>query len=222
MNHKNIATLYGNIESTWIQKMDEYIDIEWWYLNTCDLKNKVIYDIWAGYWRILKYLRSYIAYIWYETEESMYNELIKKWDWVTTSAVRDNFIHHLEYWSISNGFFLLAQNTLGTIQWDRDTLIKLLSQDIDSWSEVIISVFKKETLKCFWLPLYTQMRELVWEINYKESDLEKGELVTETWYTSHWFSDSEIDSIISSFWWTENVIADIQQDHFRILHLWIK
>lgn len=120
--------------------------------------------------------------------------------------------------SVSRPVILSLQNTLGPWDGIRDTAIDAMRQVAEPRrGEIIISLFCRESLVDWGIPMYATVNTLLGNYDPKKSDIDNGLFATDTDYTSHWFSKSEREDIKKQLGGT--LINEIEDHKFHIFHI---
>lgn len=120
--------------------------------------------------------------------------------------------------SVLKSVILSLQNTLGPWDGIRDTAIEAMRQVAEPrHGEIIISLFCRESLVDWGIPMYATVNTLLGNYDPEKSDIGSGLFATDTGYTSHWFSKSEREAIKKQLGGT--LVNEIENHKFHIFHL---
>ena len=188
-----------------------------------DSKNKTFIDLGAGHGRILpdlvKIARNVISI---DINPNMLRELKKRSEMYENASVIKGDIQNLsgllKNADVKNPVLLLTQNTLGTIEGDYKKVLSEMKTVAEKYKgEIIISLFRQETLKNWGIELYSKIIEMIGEPDLEKTDFEKGLFVSKTGYTSKWWNSAEIEEIKDYF--GGEVINEVKTPHFYIIHI---
>jgi len=191
-----------------------------------DSKNKTFIDLGAGYGRVLSDLakigRNIISI---EINPDMIRELKQRTKIYKDAVVIEGDIQDLskllEKEGIKNPVLLLIQNTLGTIEGDyKKVLSKMKAVTKKYKSEIIISLFRQESLKDWGIKMYSKIQEMVGEPDLEKTDFEKGLFASKTGYTAKWWTLAEIKEIKDFF--GGKVVKEVLTTNFAIIHISFK
>jgi hypothetical protein len=157
-----------------------------------------------------------------EFNPDMLKELKKRTEMYDNASMIEGDIQEfsrlLEKADVRNPVLLLVQNTLGTIEGDYKKVLSEMKAVAKRYKgEVIISLFRQETLKEWGTKLYSTIKEMVGEPDLAKTDFEKGLFVSETGYTSKWWNSQEIKEIKDFF--GGNVVKEVLTPNFAIIHI---
>lgn len=187
-----------------------------------DSKNKTFIDLGAGHGRVLpnlvKIARNVISI---ELNPDMLLELKKRTKNYKNAIVIDGDIQKLSDLlrdaDIKNPVLLLLQNTLGTIEGNyKNVLSEMKSIAKKYQGEVIISLFRKESLKDWGLKLYPKVKEITGESDFQKIDFNKGIFVTKSGNISKWWSPDEIRQIKEFF--GGKIVNEVLTPQFCVIH----
>lgn len=191
--------------------------------NVKDSKNKTFIDLGAGYGRILHVLteiaRNVISI---DINPDMLSELKRRTKKHENTEVIDGDITKLSILlqnkEVQRPVLLLLQNTLGTIEGDwKKVLFEMKKVAKERGGEIIISLFRQESLRSWGINLYSLISELVGEPDLEKTDVSKGLFVSKTGYTSKWWNKKEIENIKKYF--GDKVINEIWTKEYYIIHI---
>lgn len=188
-----------------------------------DSKNKTFIDLGAGHGRILPDLvriaRNVISI---ELNPDMLGELKKRTEMYENASIIEGDIQELskllERADVQSPVLLLIQNTLGTIEGDYKKVLSEMKSVAQKYKgEIIISLFRQESLKDWGIKMYSKIQEMVGEPDLEKTDFEKGIFVSKTGYTSKWWNSAEIEEIKNYF--GGKMVNKIQTPYFSIIHI---
>jgi len=187
-------------------------------------KNSII-DLGSGYGRIIPYVKEICNEYWgVEINKLMYNELERRALKTSNIKTINGDITNLgEIISTNNvpkddSLYLLLQNTIGTIEGDRYSLLKELRILLKYKSaELVISFFKSSYLKTIGLEMFKSISDMVGEPDFSKCDFENGLFVSNTDYVAKWWSDEEIFEIIDLL--NAKVVSYKEDDEYIIFRL---
>jgi len=188
-----------------------------------DSKNKTFIDLGAGHGRILpdlaKIARNVISI---DINPDMLRELKKRTEMYDDASVIEGNIQELskllERADVQRPVLLITQNTLGTIEGDYKKVLSEMKAVAQKYNgEIIISLFRQESLKDWGIKMYSKITEMIGEPDLEKMDFEKGLFVSKTGYTSKWWNSAEIEEIKNYF--GGKTINEILTPHFYIMHI---
>lgn len=182
---------YITAEKSFIQNCSKYCGIE-----------KVV-DLGAGYGRLLNLcIEIYPEYIGIELNKEMFLGLQETYvDNERTTLINSDITklsNSLEMNGISksNSLYLMAQNTLGTIEGDFQKMLQDLSLVLNEENTyLVLSVFKRDGLISKGIEMFNSMEEMVGKRVSTEIDIENGLFVSNTGYSAKWWNAEELGSI---------------------------
>jgi SAM-dependent methyltransferase len=186
-------------------------------------KNKTFIDLGAGYGRVLpnlvKIAKNVISI---ELNPSMLIELKKRTKRYKNAIVIEGDIcklsHLLKKANIQKPVLLLLQNTLGTIEGDYKKVLsemKLIGKKYNG--EIIISLFRQESLKNWGMKLYSKIKEMVGEPDLQKTNFKRGIFVSKTGYTSKWWNSKEINKL--KIFLGGEIVNEICTPQFCVIHI---
>jgi len=188
-----------------------------------DSKNKTFIDLGAGHGRILpdlaKISRNIISI---DINPDMLRELKKRTEMYDNASVIEGDIQELsnllEKADVQNPVLLLIQNTLGTIEGDYKKVLSEMKAITKKYkSEIIISLFRQESLKDWGIKMYSKIQEMVGEPDLLKTNFKKGVFISKTGYEAKWWNSAEIERIKNYF--DGEVVNEISTPHFCIIHI---
>lgn len=186
------------------------------------IKEKTFYDLGAGHGRLIPMVAPVFKnYVGVEINLLMFNELNKRcMNFQNTQVFNTDIskLHNLNF-KTGNNLFVLAQNTIGTIEGEHLKVLESLKNTISKIKgEVIISFFKAEAMNTFGKnELFPELNKMIGDIDIENSNLKKGELITKTGYTSKWWLDDEIKELLSFL--DMKLLDKIETSHYSINYL---
>lgn len=188
-----------------------------------DSKNKTFIDLGAGYGRILpdlaKISRNVISI---DINSEMLRELKKRTEIYENASVIEGDIQELskllEKADVQNPVLLLIQNTLGTIEGNYKKVLSEMRIVAKKYKgEVIISLFRQESLKNWGIRMYSKIQEMVGEPDLLKTDFNKGIFISKTGYEAKWWNSTEIENLKDYF--GGEVVNEVLTPHFAIIHI---
>jgi len=188
-----------------------------------DSKNKTFIDLGAGYGRILpdlaKISRNVISI---DINSEMLRELKKRTEIYENASVIEGDIQELskllERADVQNPVLLLTQNTLGTIEGDYKMVLSEMRIIAKKYKgEIIISLFRQESLKNWGIRMYSKIQEMVGEPDLLKTDFNKGIFISKTGYEAKWWNSTEIENLKDYF--GGEVVNEVLTPHFAIIHI---
>ena len=168
-------------------------------------KNKTFIDLGAGHGRIFPHLvkiaRNVISI---ELNLDMLAELKRRSLGYKNAIVIKGDIQNLSdlltKTNIKNPVLLLLQNTLGTIEGDYKKVLSEMKSVAEKYQgEIIISLFRQESLRNWGLKLYSKVKGIVGDPDLQKTDFNKGIFVSKTGYMAKWWNSDEIKQIKDFF-----------------------
>lgn len=204
--------------------LQEYQKQEIEYITT-KIRNpnqKTFIDVGAGYGRILPYLAKIAKkVIAIELDENLHEELQKRASQFPNCIVlmkNGNDLSNLLPPDLENPVILSMQNTLGSWVGDRNLAITEMRKVAEpKHREIIVSLFCREAIKDWGIPMYATVERLLGRYDPSASDLENGIYKTDTGYESYWFSTEEREEIKKKL--GGNIIGEILDHKFHIFHI---
>ena len=190
-----------------------------------DSKNKTFIDLGAGYGRILpdlaKISRNVISI---DINPEMLRELKKRTEFYGNASVIEGDIQELskllEKADVQNPVLLLIQNTLGTIEGNYKKVLSEMRIVAKKYKgEVIISLFRQESLKDWGIRMYSKIQEMVGEPDLLKTDFKKGIFISKTGYEAKWWNLTEIEELKDYF--RGEVVNEVLTPHFAIIHIFL-
>ena len=83
--------------------------------------------------------------------------------------------------------------------------------------EVIISLFRQESLKDWGIRMYSKIQEMVGEPDLLKTDFKKGIFISKTGYEAKWWNLTEIEELKDYF--RGEVVNEVLTPHFAIIHI---
>ncbi len=199
-----------------MQKEKEFL------LNLANINDKTIFDLGAGYGRILKIIKDFPSIIAIELLPNMFEELNNRYNNFSNIKLLNSDITKINDWyskvNMTTPVFLIMQNTLGTIMGSTDILLESIKNIIhQDKGEIIISLFRQKALSKWGLIFYESIQEMAGKVDFDKSIFEEGIFVSNTGYKSKWFNDNEIKKIIEYF--ELPLVNEYWDETFCILHL---
>jgi len=191
-----------------------------------DSKTKTFIDLGAGHGRILpdlvRIVRNVISI---ELNPDMLVELKRRTEIYNNASVVEGNMQELSKLlaksDVQNPVLLIIQNTLGTIEGDYKKVLSEMKAVAQKYKgEIIISLFRQETLKEWGIKLYTKIKDMVGEPDLEKTDLEKGLFVSKTGYASKWWTSAEIKEIKDFF--GGKIMKEVLTPNFAIIHISLK
>ncbi len=213
--------LVENIDDSILQShMKAEIDV---ISKVKDSKNKTFIDLGAGHGRILPDLvriaRNVISI---DINPDMLKELERRTRMHVNASVIKGDIQELSKLlkkaDVQNPVLLLIQNTLGTIEGDYKKVIAEIKTVAKKYKgEIIISLFRQESLKNWGIKMYSKIKEMVGEPDLQKIDFKRGIFISKTGYESKWCNSAEIKGIKKYF--GGKLINEIKTPYFCIIHI---
>jgi len=213
--------LVENIDDSILQShMKAEIDV---ISKVKDSKNKTFIDLGAGHGRILPDLvriaRNVISV---DINPDMLKELKRRTRMHMNASVIKGDIQELSKLlkkaDIQNPVLLLIQNTLGTIEGDYKKVIAEIKTVAKKYKgEIIISLFRQESLKTWGIKMYSKIKKMVGEPDLQKIDFKRGIFISKTGYESKWWNLAEIKRIKNYF--GGKLINEIKTPYFYIIHI---
>lgn len=190
-------------------------------LSINDLANAEVIEIGAGYGRLMNRLHNKCkSYTGIEINPDMYWALKSKMA-SNSKVVNQDIFKFLADFSVSDEhrtIFIIAQNTLGTLEGDYSELLKLLKQQTRQGSfELILSFFNAPALNKEGVSIYKEIEKMVGKIDFEKTNFTDGVFVSTTGYTSKWWKEDEIADILKKF--GAVVVKEKREKLFTLLHL---
>jgi len=187
-------------------------------------KNTII-DLGSGYGRIIPFVKQICDKYWgVEINKLMYNELERRaLKSSNIEAINGDITNLRKIISANNvpkddSLYLLLQNTIGTIEGDRYSLLKELRILLEfKSSELVISFFKSSYLKTIGLEMFKSISDMVGEPDLSKCDFDNGVFVSKTGYETKWWSKKDINEIINLL--KAKVISFKETNEYIILQL---
>ena len=213
--------LVENIDDSILQShMKAEIDV---ISKVKDSKNKTFIDLGAGYSRVLSDLaeigRNIISI---EINPDMLKELKKRTKMYKNATIIEDDIQQLsgllEKADVKNPVLLLTQNTLGTIEGDYKKVLSEMKAVAQKYKgEIIISLFRQESLKDWGIKMYSKIQEMVGNPDLQKIDFKKGIFISKTGYEAKWWNLTEIEEIKNYF--GGEIVNEILTPYFSIIHI---
>ena len=191
-----------------------------------DSKNKTFIDLGSGYGRIfpdlVKIARNVVSI---DINPDMLKELKERTKIYKNAMVIEGDIQQLssllEKADVKNPVLLLTQNTLGTIEGDyRKVLFEMKTVAQKYKGEIIISLFRQESLKDWGIKMYSKIQEMVGEPDLQKTDFRKGIFISKTGYEAKWWNLIEIEEIKNYF--GGEIASEVLTPYFIIIHISLK
>jgi ubiquinone/menaquinone biosynthesis C-methylase UbiE len=187
-----------------------------------DSKKKTFIDLGAGYGRVLRELAKIARnVILIEINPNMLEELRKRTKMYNASVIESDIQQLpklLKSTDVKNPVLLLLQNTLGTIEGDYKKVLLGMKEVVQKQKgEIIISLFRQESLRNWGIKMYSKIREMVGEPDLQKTDFREGVFRSKTGYEAKWWSLKEIEKIKNYFGGV--VVNEILTPHFVIIHI---
>jgi len=188
-----------------------------------DSKNKTFIDLGAGYGRILsdlvKIARNVISI---EINPDMLEELKERTKIYKNVTVIEGDIQQLssllEKVAVKNPVLLLTQNTLGTIEGNYKKVLSEMKAVAQKYKgEIVISLFRQESLKDWGIKMYSKIQEMVGEPDLQKTDFKKGIFISKTGYEAKWWNSTEIEEIKNYF--GGETVNEVLTPYFSIIHI---
>ena len=188
-----------------------------------DSKKKTFIDLGAGYGRILqdlvKIARNVISI---DINLDMLKELKRRTKKYKNAKVIEGDIQELqkllEKADVKNPVLLLTQNTLGTIEGDYKKVLSEMKAVAQKYKgEIIISLFRQESLKDWGIKMYSKIQEMVGNPDLQKIDFKKGIFISKTGYEAKWWNLTEIEEIKNYF--GGEIVNEILTPYFSIIHI---
>jgi len=186
-------------------------------------QDKTFVDVGAGYGRILPQLSGTAKrVIAVELDENLSESLSKRVKSYPNCEVVIGDANQLSTLlaesDITKPVLVSVQNCLGPWVGDRYQAIDEMRKIAEPRrGEVIISLFCRESMKEWGLPMYQSISGLLGEYDPDSSDLEKGIYRTKTGYESYWFSKDEREAIKGRL--GGQIAGEIVDPKFHIIHV---
>ncbi|MDE1870167.1 MAG: methyltransferase domain-containing protein [Candidatus Micrarchaeota archaeon] len=198
-----------------------YMHMELRYIkNVKQIENKTVVDLGAGYGRVEKKLseiaRKVIAV---ELDDVMFSTLRDKTKTLKNVSLVKGDVNKLsEFISGENLVLISLQNSLGTWIGNRHEALKQIREVIErNKGEIIISLLNQKSLKGWGVDLiYSNVKEMVGEVDLARTNFEKGLFVSKTGYISKWYSRIEAEQISQEIGGT--VISLLSTPYYHIIH----
>lgn len=191
------------IENEAPRELLEFMNSEINFINDVIEENKShLYDLGAGHGRLVPILSSKsLSYTGVEINPEMFSELKRRCQEFKNATAVMGDMNHLDKLCDfkSNSLFVLAQNTVGTLEGAFENIIKQVSNIVkSSEGKLILSLFNVEAMNDFGRKkLFPHIKQMIGEVDYNNSDLESGNLTTKSGYKSKWWSEVEQNEIVS-------------------------
>jgi len=186
--------------------------------------HKTFVDLGAGYGRIIADLvaiaRNVVAL---ENNPGMLEELLVNWGFhpkvtVVPEDITAGLSQAVTDSDVRNPVFISAQNSLGTVEGPTEGLLKQLRTQLHlRQGELILSLFRQESLRTWGLRFYDGISEMAGPVDLQKTDVEKGEFVSQTGYRSTWRNKQQITALVEYL--GGQTIDEIWAPEFCVLHL---
>lgn len=213
---------YKTQNIAWFQK---YIADELWFIKTSVSANQDVIYIWAWNGRLIPELADICHHCYaIEINPSMYTgleEIANQYDNVTPihwDAMQLQDI--VTTYEIQNPVLLIAQNTLGTIEWNREELLnEMRIYATKCGAQIILSFLDCSSLKGRGIELYTASKEMVWEIDHRRSNLDWWLFVSQSWYVSKRRTKQEIKNIVDTYLHWGKIVRNYSTDRYNLVDI---
>lgn len=207
------------VENSQDSRLQNYMQKEREFISRSFDVNRTYIDLGAGYGRILDLL-SGSQVIAIEIDSKMTEELKDRAEDLGDVLIIEGDILNLHALltslDINKPVFLLAQNTLGTIEGDWKAVLKITVEEAKKWNgEIILSFFRQAALRKWGFNMYKEIEDMVGEIDLEKTNVKKGLFVSKTGYISKWWTNKEIEE----FKKLGKVEDEIIEPEFHILRL---
>ena len=216
--------LVENIDDSILQShMKTEIDV---ISKVRDSNKKTFIDLGSGYGRILpdlvKIARNVISI---EINPDMIRELKQRTKMHKNATVIEGDVQELskllEKVDIENPVLLLIQNTLGGIEGDYKKVLSEMRTVAQKYKgEIIISLFRQESLKDWGIKMYSKVQEMVGDPDLQKIDFKKGIFISKTGYEAKWWNLTEIEEIKNYF--GGEIVNEVLTPCFSIIHISLK
>jgi SAM-dependent methyltransferase len=225
MRNFNAKDYTDLIEKSENQTIKQYTQDEKVFLqNVPNLNKRIVVDLGAGHGRTMIDIADKTKqFIGIEINPQMYLGLVQRAMSIpNTKAVQGDItmLNKLmtKITSEEDFIFLIMQNSLGTIEgaWSK-VIEELKIMSLQQNNELVISFFKSPKLQDEGVKLYKSLEPMVGEIDYENSELEKGLLMTKTGYTSKWWSEDDIKGIFTTL--NAEILREYETETYCMFHL---
>lgn len=184
-------------------------------------QQKTLIDIGAGYGRVVPHLapvsKRFIAV---EQDAPLLEELARRIakyenaEMVVGSG--DDLVSLINH--PPNPVLLSLQNTLGPWHGDRDIALSQIRTVLEETrGEAIISLFCREALRDWGLPMYKTVTGLLGAYDPVRSDIDNGCFRSDTGYESRWFSLGEREDLISGL--GGRLKHELRRHQYHVFHI---
>jgi ubiquinone/menaquinone biosynthesis C-methylase UbiE len=163
--------------------------------------DKTFIDLGAGYGRVLpdiaKIARNVISI---EISPEMLHELTRRAEQYGNAKViagnMTKLSEILKNENVQKPVLLLLQNTLGTVEGDwKKVLHEMKKVAREKEGEIIISVFRQESLESWGIKMYSLVSGMTGEPDSEKTDFQRGIFFSKTGYASKWWNRREIEEM---------------------------
>ncbi len=189
---------------------------------TDDFQPGVVIDVGAGYGRVLPPLMEHTdTLIAVEQDPNELIELQKRANQYPGASVINgsgNNLSELLPETLPNPLLLSLQNTLGPWDGSRDEAIdQLKAMGTRNAGSVIISLFCREAMEDWGIPMYATLQGLLGNYDAANSDIASGLFKTDTGYESHWFSKNEREAMKQQL--DGKLVAEVEDHKFHLFQI---
>ncbi len=222
--HWSAQAYIDEVENGSDQGLQEYQAREAKFLKDSidNSKEKTFIDVGAGYGRAIPYIAPIAdKVIAIEIDDDLVSTLrpvAGRYSNVEVIVESGDNLASIVDGSISRPVILSLQNTLGPWDGVRDKAVDAMRQVAEPrHGEIIISLFCRESLLDWGIPMYATVSTLLGNYDPERSDIDNGLFATDTGYTSHWFSKLEREAIKKKL--GGKLVNEIKDHKFHIFHI---
>lgn len=189
--------------------------------NVSNASEKNVIDVGAGYGRLMPFLSASFKKVHgIEIEEKMFRFLnVRNKQFINCVSYHHDFFNSYELIKKTEDIinvFILAQNTIGTMNKSLDKVTDYLIKLLKPNDELIITFFKAETLENIGLNLYISLSSMLGNPDFNKTSFSSGEYYSDTGYYSKWMSSEEINLFIERI--NARLIEIKDGSFYKIIH----
>lgn len=209
------------VESIRDPTLQRQMDLEASFLTSVsDPSERTFIDLGAGYGRVLPTIATTARNtICVELNDKMLSELHRRSSRYPHVAMIKGPIQSLpellDGHDVVRPVLLILQNTLGTIEGDREGVLEAMREVAQSHhGSVVLSLFRAQALGDWGIRMYRLISEMVGEPDLDRTDFDAGFFVSVSGYTSKWWTDAEVEELKQYF--GGNDVRELREREFVV------